>query len=288
MKGIILAGGLGTRLYPLTLAVSKHLMPVYDKPLIYYPLCTLMLAGIKEILIITTPCDRQAYERLLKDGSQWGLSLIYAEQTEPRGIGEALIIGESFIKQDSVCLILGDNIFYSEGLISLLEKMASLKEGAKIFGYYVKDPERYGIVEFDKKGKVLSLEEKPAFPKSKYAVPGLYFYDNQVVGFAKEVKPSDRNELEITDINRIYLKKGQLEVELLGRGTAWLDAGTHDSLLQAGIFIQTVEMRMGLKIGCPEEIAFRKKFINTEQLQEIIKPLVKTEYGQYLMKMLEQ
>ena len=288
MKGIILAGGSGTRLYPLTLAVSKHLMPVYDKPLIYYPLCTLMLAGIKEILIITTPHDRQAYERLLKDGSQWGLSLIYAEQSEPRGIGEAFIIGESFIKQDSVCLILGDNIFYSEGLVSSLEKMAALKEGAKIFGYYVKDPERYGVVEFDRKGNVLSLEEKPASPKSKYVVPGLYFYDNQVVGFAKDIKPSNRNELEITDINRIYLKKGQLQVELLGRGTAWLDAGTHDSLLQAGIFIQTVEMRQGLKIGCPEEIAFCKKFINTEQLQELVKPFMKTEYGQYLMKMLEQ
>jgi glucose-1-phosphate thymidylyltransferase len=284
MKGILLAGGSGSRLYPLTLSISKQLMPVYNKPMIYYPLSTLMMAGIKDILIITTPIDRSLFERLLKDGSQWGISIQYAEQSKPRGLAEAFIIGETFIANNPVCLILGDNIFYKEGFISFLERSAQLQTGAKIFGYYVKDPENYGVVEFDHDGKVLSLEEKPKNPKSNYAIPGLYFYDQQVVRFAKQVKPSWRDELEITDVNRIYLEQNLLKVEMMGRGTAWLDTGSHESLLQAGHFIHTIESRQGLKIGCPEEIAFRKKFIDAEQLLELAKPLVKTEYGEYLQR----
>jgi glucose-1-phosphate thymidylyltransferase len=287
-KGILLAGGSGTRLHPLTHSVSKQLMPVYDKPMIYYPLSVLMLAGIREILIITTPHDQQAFQHLLGDGHQWGLKLSYAVQKNPDGLAQAFIIGEEFIGNSPVCLVLGDNIFYGHALDQLLEDATSKTEGATIFGYYVKDPEHYGVVDFDRDGKVLSLEEKPEHPKSNFAVPGLYFYDNQVSKFAKQIKPSDRGELEITDINRLYLSQGKLDVELMGRGFAWLDTGTHESLLSASNFVQVVEERQGLKVACPEEIAYRQGFISAEELKKLAAPLNKSGYGQYIESVLKR
>ncbi len=287
MKGIILAGGSGTRLYPATLTVCKQLLPVYDKPMIYYPLSILMLAGIRDILIISTPQDTPRFEALLKDGSQYGIKLSYKVQPKPEGIAQAFIIGEDFIEGDDVCLILGDNIFYGHGLPELLKKaMNTVKEEKKsvIFAYYVKDPERYGIVEFDENGNVLSIEEKPKKPKSHYAVVGLYFYTSEVVHIAKSIKPSYRGELEITDVNKEYLARGKLKVELLGRGFAWLDAGTHDSLLEASLFIQTIEKRQGLKIACIEEIAYRNGWISKAQLRALAEPLLKSGYGEYLLR----
>jgi glucose-1-phosphate thymidylyltransferase len=287
MKGIVLAGGNGTRLHPVTLAVNKQLLPVYNKPMIYYPLSTLMLAGIRDILMIINPQDRDPYNRLLGDGTRWGLNIRYAVQEKPTGLPEAFIIGEEFISGGQVCLILGDNIFYSEGLIGLLERCAQLETGALIFGYSVRDPERYGVLAFDERGGVVDIEEKPRAPKSRYAVPGIYFYDNQVVQIAKNVKPSARGESEITDVNKAYLRKGQLRVEILGRGTAWLDTGTYESLVQASDFIETIELRQGLKIGCPEEIALRKGFIDRNQFKSLAEELSKTDYGKYLFDVVE-
>ncbi|MBX3102447.1 MAG: glucose-1-phosphate thymidylyltransferase RfbA [Bacteroidetes bacterium] len=285
-KGIILAGGSGTRLHPLTLVMSKQLMPVYDKPMIYYPLSTLMIAGIREVLIISTPHDLPHFRNLLGDGRALGMQFQYAEQPEPKGLAQAFTIGADFIGNDSVCLILGDNIFYGHGLTGTLQACMN-PQGGIVFAYHVNDPERYGVVEFDKTGKAISIEEKPAQPKSNYAVPGLYFYDNRVKDFAANLKPSTRGELEITDINRIYLEKGELAVQRMHRGTAWLDTGTHASLMQAGQFVEIIEERQGLKIGCIEEIAFRNRFITADQLAALAQPLMKSGYGQYLMNILK-
>ncbi|MEC7806190.1 MAG: glucose-1-phosphate thymidylyltransferase RfbA [Pseudomonadota bacterium] len=288
MKGIILAGGSGTRLYPLTISVSKQMLPIYDKPMIYYPLSILMLAGIREILIITTPEDQSAFRTLLGDGQKWGLSLSYAVQPKPEGLAQAFIIGKNFIGNDNCCLILGDNIFYGHGLSEILIESSTLKDGATVFGYYVNDPERYGVVAFDESGLAKSIVEKPSKPESNWAVTGLYFYDNEVISIAESIKPSDRGELEITDVNRVYLEHKSLKVQQLGRGFTWLDTGTHESLLQASEFVRTVEDRQGLKIACLEEIAFKRGFIDAAQISELAEPLLKSGYGQYLMALINQ
>ncbi len=288
MKGIILAGGSGTRLYPLTRVISKQLLPVYDKPMIYYPLSTLMLAGIRDVLVISTPEDVPRFEQLLGDGAQWGMRFAYAAQATPDGLARAFVIGESFIGHDSVCLILGDNIFYGDSLTSLLQHAASQERGATIFGYYVKDPERYGVADIGPSGEVLGIEEKPAIPKSNYAVTGLYFYDNDVVGIARSLRRSARGEYEITDVNTTYLRRKALRIELMGRGMAWLDTGTHESLHDASSFIETIEKRQGLKIACPEEIAFRMAYIDAAAIVRLAEPLGNTSYGQYLLRMIDQ
>jgi len=288
MKGIVLAGGSGTRLYPLTKAVSKQILPIYDKPMIYYPLSVLMLSGIKEILLISTPRDILVFEELFGNGTHLGISISYKVQPSPDGLAQAFILGEEFIGDDSVCLVLGDNIYYGYGLADILMRSAEIKNGATIFGYYVNDPERYGVVGFDENKNVIDLEEKPANPKSNYAVTGLYYYDNTVVEKAKRIKPSSRGELEITDLNKLYLKEGSLKTELLGRGMAWLDTGTHESLIQASNFVASIEQRQGLKVACLEEIAYRKGYINDSQLKQLAEPLKKNQYGQYLLKLLDK